>query len=122
MTSISSGDVGVCRFPFTDESGAKARPAVVVSSAAFHRRRGDLIILAITGRTAQLLPEEALIQDWHQAGLIKPSALKAVIGTVHHRLVLAQLGSLTTVDREALGRVLRSIIASDLQASSAGGP
>ena len=44
MTSISSGDVVVCRFPFTDGSGAKARPAVVVSSAAFHRRRGDLII------------------------------------------------------------------------------
>ncbi len=48
----SFGDVVLVPFPFTDQSGTKKRPAVVVSSSAYNSARRDLIIMAITIRCA----------------------------------------------------------------------
>ena len=80
--SYRFGDVVLVSFPFTDQSASKQRPAVVVSSAAYHRARPDLIIMAIS---SQLRPAaslgEVVVQDWQAAGLIKPSVVKPVITT-----------------------------------------
>ena len=43
MTRYNFGDVVLVPFPFTDQSGSKKRPAVVVSSAAYNAARLDLI-------------------------------------------------------------------------------
>lgn len=48
MTGYEFGDVVLVPFPFTDQSAVKKRPAVVISSDAYHRERPDLIIMAIT--------------------------------------------------------------------------
>jgi len=45
-TSYSFGDLVLVPFPFTDQSATKRRPAVVVSSHAYHAERADLIIMA----------------------------------------------------------------------------
>jgi mRNA interferase MazF len=50
MTGCKFGDVVLVPFPFTDQSGAKKRPAVVVSSAAYNVGRPDLILMAITSQ------------------------------------------------------------------------
>ena len=47
-TGYSFGDIVLVLFPFTDQSGQKQRPAVVVSSAAYHRARPDVILMAVT--------------------------------------------------------------------------
>jgi mRNA interferase MazF len=39
MTTYSFGDVILVPFPFTDQSRAKQRPAVVVSSARYNTER-----------------------------------------------------------------------------------
>jgi len=49
------GDVVLVPFPFTDQTASKKRPAVVVSSDAYHRDRPDVIVVAITSRVAQAL-------------------------------------------------------------------
>jgi mRNA interferase MazF len=38
MPAYGFGDIVLVPFPFTDQSGAKKRPAVIVSSAAYNRR------------------------------------------------------------------------------------
>jgi len=43
---VSRGDVVLMSFIFSDESGAKLRPAVVVSSSEYHRGRKEAIIAA----------------------------------------------------------------------------
>ena len=52
-TSYSFGDIVLVPFPFTDQSGTKKRPAVIVSSAAYHQARRDVLIMAVTGQARQ---------------------------------------------------------------------
>jgi mRNA interferase MazF len=49
-TGYRFGDVVLVPFPFTDQTGAKKRPAIIVSSQAYHQRRRDLIIMAVTSQ------------------------------------------------------------------------
>lgn len=104
----SFGDVVLVPFPFTDQSGAKKRPAVIVSGSAYNAGRRDLIIMAITSQVRQPLGfAEALVTDWQAAGLIKPSVLKPVLTTIEQRLVVRTMGKLSVGDL----RLLREAIA-----------
>ncbi len=51
-TIYSFGDVVLVPFPFTDQTAAKKRPAVVVSSDAYNKARPDVIVMAITGHVS----------------------------------------------------------------------
>lgn len=107
MTKYAFGEVILVPFPFTDQSGVKKRPAVVVSSSAYQAARPDVLILAITGQVRVPLGfGEALIQDWKAAGLLKPSILKPVLTTLEQRLVLRVMGSLSAADQQALRQVI----------------
>lgn len=46
--AYSFGDVVLVPFPFTDQSGTKKRPAVIVSSSGYNANRRDLVIMTIT--------------------------------------------------------------------------
>ena len=103
MTAFEFGDVVLVRFPFTDQSATKQRPAVVVSSAAYHRARPDVLIMAITSQArARPALGEAPIQRWQQAGLIKPSVFKPLLATVERSLIRRRLGRLEPEDLQAL--------------------
>ena len=55
LSSFSFGDVVLVPFPFTDQSGTKKRPAVVVSSHSYNTNRSDIVIMAITSQVRQPL-------------------------------------------------------------------
>jgi len=44
MTAYSFGSIVLVPFPFTNQSIVKKRPAVVVSSDEYNRKRPDIII------------------------------------------------------------------------------
>jgi mRNA interferase MazF len=95
-TAYSFGDVVLVPFPFTDQTASKKRPAVVVSADAYHQRRPDVIVMAVTSqilRPAGALGE-VLISDWQGAGLPKASLIKSVLATIEQRLILRKLGAL----------------------------
>jgi len=111
MTGYEFGDVVLVPFPFTDQTTTKQRPAVVISSAAYHRERSDLIIVAVTSQIRPVTQTgEAPIVDWRNAGLLKPSVVKPVIATIDRQLVRKRLGHLATADTTALIRALSVII------------
>jgi len=85
-TSYSFGDIVLVPFPFTDQSAAKRRPAVVVSTERYSR--GTL--------------GEVQVKDWKSAGLIKPSVVKPVVTTIEHTLVIRRLGRLKEEDQQRL--------------------
>ena len=111
MTDFNFGDIVLVPFPFTDQSAAKKRPAVVISSAAYHQQRPDLIIMAITSqvKSAQSVGE-TFVQDWQGAGLLKPSAIKPVITTIERGLIINQLGQLKGNDQTALRTSMDQIL------------
>ncbi|CAN5365247.1 type II toxin-antitoxin system PemK/MazF family toxin [soil metagenome] len=109
--SVAFGDIVLVPFPFTDQTSAKRRPAVVVSSEAYNDARPDVILMAVT---SQIRPSgdfaEVRIEDWKAAGLLKPSAIKPVITTLERRLLLRRLGSLIDADQAELRTAITHII------------
>ena len=53
---------------------------------------------------------EVTVAYWQAAGLLKPSAIKPVITTIEHALVVKRLGRLEDPDRDALRQALHAIL------------
>jgi mRNA interferase MazF len=105
------GDIVLVPFPFTDQTATKRRPAVVVSSTAYHQQRPDVILMAVTSQVRSPAGfGEMDIEHWQKAGLLKPAVVKPVMATVEKRLVLRKLGKLEETDRKNLLDVLQQII------------
>jgi mRNA interferase MazF len=104
---LSFGDLVLVPFPFTDQSGNKKRPAVIVSSASYNSRRADVIIMAITSQVRTPLGFGAsLLEDWQSAGLLKPSAFKPIFTTIEQTLIIRTLGNVGSNDRAQLMQCL----------------
>lgn len=110
-TDYSFADVVLVRFPFTDQRGAKQRPAVVISSQAYNENRPDLILMALTSQLSKSpVFGEARIGDWKAAGLLKASAIKPVVFTAEKVIVRKFLGRLNEDDQQRLRDVIGRII------------
>lgn len=104
MPSYSKNEVVLVRYPFSDLSRAKVRPAVVVSSA--HASQ-DVLITPLTSKTASLMAGEFVLEGWQKSGLNVETAVKRGIFTIHQRLILKSVGGLSNVDAEKLEGSLR---------------
>ncbi|THJ22818.1 MAG: type II toxin-antitoxin system PemK/MazF family toxin [Nitrospira sp. CG24E] len=117
IISLRPRRILVSRVRDTPAAGKKSerswinRPAVVISSAAYHRARPDLMIMAITSQQPSTLSVgEVQIQDWRGAGLLKPSVLKPILTTIDPALVRKRLGQLAPTDQAALRQALNIIL------------
>lgn len=110
-TGYEFRDIVLVPFPFTDQSTTKRRPAVVISSHAYHRGRPDLIIMAVTSQppTAGALGK-VVVSNWQGAGLLKPSVVKPVLTTIDPALVVEQLGQLSDSDQALVRQALTQIL------------
>ncbi|MFW5443862.1 MAG: type II toxin-antitoxin system PemK/MazF family toxin [Methylococcaceae bacterium] len=111
MTNFEIGAIVLIAFPFTDQTGSKRRPAVVISSKAYQEAKPDIILMAVTSQVkTQKLLGEVIIDEWKAAGLLKPSVIKPVIFTAEKRLIRKTLGQLKQVDIQQLKQNLTVII------------
>lgn len=104
------GDVVLVDFPFSSNIGIKKRPAVVISKLEFNKTREDIVLLAITSKIDNLATGEALLKNWKESGLVKPSAFKSVVFTVEKDYVDKSIGKLSSADKEVLLNCLSQII------------
>lgn len=101
------GDVVLVPFPFTNQTASKKRPAIVISCRAYNTAKPDVVVMAVTSQLrASATLGEAWVQEWKAAGLLKPSAIKPVFATLEQSLVIRQLGTLHTADKEALRQAI----------------
>jgi len=107
MTAYRRGDVVLVGFVYSDESGKKLRPAVVISSPAYHRGRQEVIVAAITSNVRRRLFGDHLVADWRGAGLLFPSLVTGIFRTIERSVIERKLGSLSKPDLEAVDRELR---------------
>jgi mRNA interferase MazF len=105
------GDVLLVPFPFSDLSTAKVRPAVVISSMAFHRSEPDIMLVAITSNLAAATgPFDYVLTDWKGAGLKFPSAFRPVIFTLDPARVLHKVGETGKTDMREIDRKLNEVL------------
>jgi mRNA interferase MazF len=103
-TVYKRGAIVLLPFPFSDQSSAKIRPAVVVSP---DHPSDDLLVVAVTSVGGGLRPGEFAFQFWREAGLIHPSFAKRAIASVTGSLVRKQLGQLRESDLANLNASLK---------------
>jgi len=88
MSNYSRGEVVLVRYPFSDLSGSKIRPAVIVSAP--HSSQ-DLFMTPLTSKTKSLLAGEFILKDWNQEGLNVETAVKRGIYTIHQNLIVRRV-------------------------------
>ena len=103
MPSYSKHDVILVRYPFSDLSSSKVRPAVVVSVS--HPSQ-DILITPLTSKMGLLLTGEFALSEWSAAGLNIVTAVKRGVYTVHESLVMKTIGKLAEVDAKRLEQSL----------------
>lgn len=109
-TTCSCGDVFFVNVRFSDDSGIKRRPAVVVSVNSLHMTRQDALIVPLTTNLAAQRFGDRLVADWSEAGLPRPSMAKGVIETVERSTFGAFVGRLTARDLAAVEGALRDVL------------
>ena len=61
MPNFSKPEIVLVRYPFSDLTSSKVRPAVVVNAA--HTSQ-DLFVVALTSKTSKLLTGVFVLADW----------------------------------------------------------
>ena len=114
-TTFRRGQVIVVNVPFSDRSGTKPRPALVISSEAYHAKLPDLIVCPISSQPRfyrRPSPGDCPLRDWRAIGLRQPSTVRiSKILAVDKAIIKRPLGLLSPQDlarveaavRQALG-------------------
>ena len=114
-TIYRRGHVVVVNVPFSDQTGSKARPALVVSAERFHRTLPDVIVCPISSQprySRRPGPGDCPLRNWQAVGLRHPSTVRiSNMVSVEKTLVDRVLGRLRSEDLAAVGRGLREAFA-----------
>src|SRR5947207_1007008 len=110
-TRCSPGDVVLVRFPFTDLSSSKKRPALVLSPPQFSTQYSDIVVLALTSQD----PADGTLAltSWQEAGLPKPTWIKPLLATLSAGIVVRRLGVVAQADFPRVNAALRRAIAAE---------
>jgi len=110
MTDYNRGDIVLVNFVFTDETGTRRRPAVIVSSREYNKGRNELIIEAITSNVNRILVGDHLIVNWQAAGLLHPSVSTGIIRTIKQRMIDRKIGKMLSSDLKEIEDELKLIL------------
>jgi mRNA interferase MazF len=94
------GSIVLTRFPFTDLSGGKVRPALVISRD--NERWADIVLASITSRISQApIPDCVAVQPSALNGLKAPSLVRFdKLATLEKSVIAGEIGRL---ENETLG-------------------
>ncbi len=107
---MKGGTIYLCQFPFTDGTGAKVRPVLVVSHEQYNRGE-DVVVVPISSRVDPRDPFSVVVAndapEFASTMLKQSSAVKwAKPFTLSKRLLLRRLGHL---DDSLLGEVITKL-------------
>lgn len=103
---MAKGDVVLITFPFTDLSGSKLRPAVVLTSTNL-----DLTVCFITSQLGWQEPTDVLLLPSPTSGIRKQSLIRtSKIATLDRKLVKGLLGQLVITEINELNSKLKILL------------
>ena len=92
---------------FSDGTGYKKRPALIISRDKYNKNRNEIIIAAVTSNTDRKLYGDTGIRQWEQAGLLFPSQVTGIVQTLHKNMIERKLGTLSETDFQAVKKNLK---------------
>jgi mRNA interferase MazF len=95
---------------FSDGSGAKIRPAVVLSTDAYHAQRSDAILVSLTTNVASRRIGDHRLRDWKASGLPRPSLAKASLETIQRSAFRRTIGTVSDRDLAAIEQGVRAVL------------
>lgn len=95
------GDIVVALFTYSDLSGAKIRPALVVSTEAYIKETGLVVLAAISSRPVKN-QYEVNLAEWDKVGLRIPSKLCVGKLMTVNLVLVKKIGHLTDFDTEPI--------------------
>ena len=104
MPNYSKNDIVLIRYPFSNLSDSKVRPAIVVNAKHISQ---DILLVPLISKTNSLLFGEFILVNWQASGLNVSSAVKRGIYTVDKKLVIKIIGKLQKFDAQKLENSLR---------------
>lgn len=114
---MKPGDVALVRFPFSELTAEKKRPALVLAETARSSRHRLATVAMITSQVEALkLNGDVLLGDWKASGLLHPSLLRlAKIATIDVELIDKVIGKLSASDRTAARAAFQRVFSAWLQ-------
>lgn len=108
------GDIVLAELPFSDRSGGKKRPALIVQCDRNNQRLDDVILAMITGSAlrAAVEPTQLLVDintpEGRQTGLLHTSAVKCKhLITLHRQFIGRVIGRLPSEIMKRVDRCLK---------------
>ena len=105
------GTVLFTEVQFSGSGGSKRRPVVVLSTEAFQEAGSKLVVVGVT-RTVRppFRPGDVLLNDWLQAGLMKPSAVRTGLAVIDRNEIVRTLGKPSDTDFASVERGIASVL------------
>jgi len=99
--SVSRGDVVLVDYPFSDRTGSKVRPALVVQADTLNRRITDTVLASISRSTHRASATQLFIDismpEGGATGLRQNSMIQCEnLLTYDQRLIICKIGQLST--------------------------
>jgi len=110
---MKKGKIVLVKFPFTDFSSTKRRPALVVSE--YDKESRDLIVAFISSNTTNEISSSDILiwetdEDFPYTGLHKSSIIKLdKIMTIEKKLLAGELGNISLKRLKEVNKKLRTI-------------
>lgn len=107
------GDIIAVPYEYSDLTGGKVRPAMIVSSDSYNLARPDVVAAGITSQVGNVGPYDHVLADWAAAGLRYPSLVRGRLLTIEQTLIRRAVGRVSYKDWQAAEAKLISFLASD---------
>ena len=103
---MAKGDIILITFPFTDLSGSKLRPAVILADT-----NDDVTVTFVTTQLKWREPTDVLLNPTSNNGLKLPSLIRtSKIATLDKTLIKGRIGKLTVDELRGLNEQLKLIL------------
>jgi mRNA interferase MazF len=107
------GEVIAVPYDYSDLTGGKVRPAVIVSHHEYNQSRPDVVAAGISSQVGKAGKFDYILKDWATAGLRYPSLVRGRFLTIEQSLIRRQVGNLSLVDMAAVEEKLIALLISE---------
>lgn len=102
-------EIVVVPFPFSNQSGTKRRPALVLSDRSFNIR-GHTVLAMVTTSSQRSWPGDVVLSDDKTAGLQIPCIVRLKLFTLDNRLLLKRIGCLSRNDQKKISSQVKTYL------------